>query len=259
MKTAGLWLGRAGRRIGRRGATLLFVGLLGAVLAASLCFIPPDQAATPAYVMLAQLMPLQAWGVLWGLLAGVCWVQAFMRQDRVAFAASTLMWWMFGVAYILGFLTGVNDRGWVGGGIWILFGAWLNLIATWPEASTPPPDAKATLRRPGDAIITADSSGVVRSWNAAAETMFGWSAPEMVARQSVHVIIPADLRAAHEEAMVLARVRGHLTSTGGRVLNTRALHRDGTVFPVETTLGMAQAGGGTTFSAVIRRLDAEEV
>jgi hypothetical protein len=54
-----------------------------------------------------------------------------MLQDRIAFALTTAMWWLYGLAHITGVFTGINPRGWVGGLLWIAFGGWVNLIATW--------------------------------------------------------------------------------------------------------------------------------
>lgn len=126
------------RRVGRRGASLLFVGMLAFVLAASLVWLSSAQAAsTPAYLVLSEFAPLRVWAAAWAVSGALCWVQAFMRSDRLAFAVATAMWWTFGLAYLVGVVTGVNPRGWVGGGIWLAFGGWLNLIATWPEAARP--------------------------------------------------------------------------------------------------------------------------
>jgi PAS domain S-box-containing protein len=55
-----------------------------------------------------------------------------------------------------------------------------------------------------DAIITKDLDGIVTSWNAAAERMFGYTAAEAVGR-SILMVIPEELQ--EEEEAVLARVR----------------------------------------------------
>jgi len=55
-----------------------------------------------------------------------------------------------------------------------------------------------------DVIISKDLDGTVRSWNPAAERLFGFTAAEMIGR-SIRTIIPADRQ--QEEDAVLAQVR----------------------------------------------------
>ena len=55
-----------------------------------------------------------------------------------------------------------------------------------------------------DAIVSKDLNGIVTSWNAAAERMFGFTASEMVG-QSIRRIIPDDRQ--QEEDEVLSRIR----------------------------------------------------
>src|SRR5438094_6253296 len=81
-----------------------------------------------------------------------------------------------------------------------------------------------------DAIISKDLNGVVRSWNRAAEGMFGFTASEAVGR-CITLIIPPD-RLAEEEA-VLARIRA-----GQRVdhFETVRLRKDGSPVDVSITV-----------------------
>src|SRR3954462_842908 len=55
-----------------------------------------------------------------------------------------------------------------------------------------------------DAIISKNAFGIITSWNAGAERVFGWTAQEMVG-SSILKIIPPDLR--DEEDRILAMVR----------------------------------------------------
>src|SRR5262252_7913461 len=54
-----------------------------------------------------------------------------------------------------------------------------------------------------DAIVSKDLTGRIKSWNAAAERIFGYSAAEAIGR-SIHLIIPNDRQS--EEAVVLERI-----------------------------------------------------
>src|ERR1700751_768452 len=55
-----------------------------------------------------------------------------------------------------------------------------------------------------DAIVSKTLDGIVTSWNAAAERLFGFSASEMIG-ESITKIIPEDLQ--HEEIEILAKLR----------------------------------------------------
>jgi len=55
-----------------------------------------------------------------------------------------------------------------------------------------------------DAIVSKDLTGIVTTWNAAAERLFGWTAEEMIGK-SILTIIPSELQ--HEETGILNRIR----------------------------------------------------
>jgi PAS domain-containing protein len=55
-----------------------------------------------------------------------------------------------------------------------------------------------------DAIISKDLNGVMMSWNAGAERMFGYTAEEVIGKP-VMILIPADRH--HEEPHILGRIR----------------------------------------------------
>jgi PAS domain S-box-containing protein len=68
-----------------------------------------------------------------------------------------------------------------------------------------------------DAILTKDLNGVIKSWNAAAERIFGYTADEVIG-QSITILIPVDRR--HEEDEILRRLR-----QGKRVEHFEAVRR----------------------------------
>jgi two-component system sensor kinase FixL len=81
-----------------------------------------------------------------------------------------------------------------------------------------------------DAIIGKDINGRVMSWNRAAETMFGYTAAEMIGRAIV-TLFPADRL--DEEADILQRIH-----RGERMTHfeTTRLHKDGHEIPVSVTI-----------------------
>ncbi|HUK36959.1 MAG TPA: PAS domain S-box protein, partial [Vicinamibacterales bacterium] len=81
-----------------------------------------------------------------------------------------------------------------------------------------------------DAIVSKDLNGVIVSWNAAAEQMFGYPAEEAIGR-SIRMIIPDDRQT--EEDEVLARIR-----RGSRIdhFETIRKRKDGSLFPISLTV-----------------------
>jgi PAS domain S-box-containing protein len=94
-----------------------------------------------------------------------------------------------------------------------------------------------------DAIVSKDLNGIVTSWNAAAEVMFGFSAHEMVG-QSIRRIIPSDRQ--DEEDVVLSRIR-----RGERVdhFETVRQRKDGSAMPVSLTVSPIRRGDGRVVGA----------
>jgi len=101
-----------------------------------------------------------------------------------------------------------------------------------------------------DAIVSADSFGRLLSWNSGAERMFGWRAEEVVGRP-LTVIIPERLRALHEAGITRVRQTGH-SKLAGSVVELIGLHRDGSEFPIELSVGAWNGPDGLAFSGVIR-------
>ncbi|GAA0919649.1 PAS domain S-box protein [Virgisporangium aurantiacum] len=90
-----------------------------------------------------------------------------------------------------------------------------------------------------DAIITADLSGRVLTWNPGAEQLYGFPAQEMLG-EPIDKIIPAERWVDEEEARTLVRL-------GGRVdrYRTARLHADGRLLAVSLSLSpLRDANGG---------------
>jgi two-component system, LuxR family, sensor kinase FixL len=112
-----------------------------------------------------------------------------------------------------------------------------------------------------DAVVTMDQDGKITDWNTNAETIFGWSHGEAVGRPLAETIIPPAHREAHHAGM-----RRFLSDGAGPILGRRievdALHRDGTIFPVELSVTARSFEGKYQFTAFVRdiseRLGAEK-
>jgi PAS domain S-box-containing protein len=113
-------------------------------------------------------------------------------------------------------------------------------------------DATATLYRAiceatADAIIFADRAGRIGLWNRGAELIFGHAAADVMG-QSLDIIIPERLRAAHWEAFHRSLQTG-LTKYTDRVLTTRAVHKDGTKRYVDLGFGLVRDASGAIAGA----------
>ncbi|TYB45900.1 PAS domain S-box protein [Nonomuraea sp. PA05] len=239
-------LTRVLHRIGRRGASLAFVGLLCLAIAASLAFPPAEQRASPGYTALAAIAPLGAWALAWCATGALCLVQMFLRSDRIAFAAATALLLLYGLVYLISTFNGDNPRGWVGAAVWLAFGGWIALIATWPEA------VAADRATGGAAVVVADADGLIQSWNPQAAKLFGWSTEEAVGRP-LTILMPPRLRHHHVEGLARVRVTGS-SKLAGRIIPLVGLRRDGSEFPIALTVNAWHSDDGIAYTGVIRPL-----
>ncbi|MFQ5708655.1 MAG: PAS domain S-box protein, partial [bacterium] len=101
-----------------------------------------------------------------------------------------------------------------------------------------------------DAIISADSSGYIISWNNGARTIFGYQEEEVLG-QPLTLLIPEWDRDAHEKGLK------RMTSTGeshviGKILELEGLRKDASVFPLELSVATWKTEEGTFYSGIIR-------
>jgi diguanylate cyclase (GGDEF)-like protein/PAS domain S-box-containing protein len=108
-----------------------------------------------------------------------------------------------------------------------------------------------------DAILAADQSGTIVSWNAAAERMFGRTAAEALG-QNVEIIIPDRLASRHRE--IFARAAGGApTRLVGSFVELVAARQDGSEFPVELSLARwGSAAPNMGFAAIVRDISARK-
>lgn len=102
-----------------------------------------------------------------------------------------------------------------------------------------------------DAVVTMDRDGAITEWNAQAELLFGWQAHEAIGRDLADTIIPADQRAAHREGLARYLHTGQANILG-KLVEFKACHHDGRVFPVEVSIAPLRLDDTVVFSAFIR-------
>ena len=105
-------------------------------------------------------------------------------------------------------------------------------------------------------IILADREGNIRVWNRASEGLFGFPAAEVMGK-SLDVIIPEHLRKAHWEGFDRSLASG-TTKYAGRVMTTRAVHKDGRRLYVDFSFGMLKDAAGNVLGAMAVGRDATE-
>jgi len=101
----------------------------------------------------------------------------------------------------------------------------------------------AIVQSSDDAIVGKNLKGIVTSWNAGAEKLFGYLAPEMVG-QSIRRLIPPERQ--HEEAEILARVRN---GESIRHFETVRLCKDGRKIDVSVTVSAIKDDTGKIIGA----------
>jgi PAS domain S-box-containing protein len=108
------------------------------------------------------------------------------------------------------------------------------------------------------AIVTIDQFGMISGWNRHAELTFGWRADEVIGRQLAEIIVPPEMRAAHDAG--LARFMSSRTARliGSRI-EVEALRRNGDIFPIELALSATNIEEDWQFTALIQDISERRV
>lgn len=122
-------------------------------------------------------------------------------------------------------------------------------MASVPSSDVPPTslaaDAQlaAIIESSDDAIVSKNLQGIIQSWNASAQRIFGWSADEAVGKP-ITIIIPPDRL--HEETDILSRIRA-----GQRVdhFETIRVRKDGRQVHVSVTISPVRDHSGKIVGA----------
>lgn len=131
-------LQRLVHKVGRRGAFLTFLALLDLVYAYSLFFPTEQSRRNPTSLFLADIAPLWFWGVLWGAVGLACAFFVFRRKDAPAFAAAMFIKVLWSLTFLIGWIVGLVERGYLSTAIWGAFALVVALISTWPEPGLEP-------------------------------------------------------------------------------------------------------------------------
>lgn len=115
----------------------------------------------------------------------------------------------------------------------------------------------AVLEYTDDAYVCTDDRGTITAWNRKAEDTFGWTRAEALGAAMHEMIIPPELRAAHQAGMARFQATGE-----AKVLNRRielpALCKDGRVIPVEVHISAVPVEGRMLFNAFLHEISARK-
>ena len=101
-----------------------------------------------------------------------------------------------------------------------------------------------------DGIIVIDESGMLEFVNAAIERMFGWKPLEVIGRNFDSLLMPRSNAGGDRLATVIdGNTRGLSVGVGREV---RAQRKDGSVFPMELTLGEMRIDGRIKYACIMR-------
>ena len=120
------------------------------------------------------------------------------------------------------------------------------------ETYTPEWLSHQIVKHTQEAIIFADRDGSIQFWNRGAESLFGYSAAEVLGA-SLDLIIPERLRARHQAGYRHVMATGH-TQYSQKLLAVPARRKDGARISIEFTVVLIQGSSGDIFgvAAIIR-------
>jgi PAS domain S-box-containing protein len=113
--------------------------------------------------------------------------------------------------------------------------------------------SRTLAREAPDAIVYADTKGVIAFWNQGAERIFGFSKAEALGK-SLDIIIPDNLRPRHWAGYAATMRTGKTRYGAGDLLAVPALRKDGRRISVEFTILLVhdESGAISGIAAILR-------
>lgn len=110
--------------------------------------------------------------------------------------------------------------------------------------------ARSILETTVDGIITIDDGGLIRSFNAAAEEIFGYTEAEVIG-ENVKVLMPAPYQEEHDGYMRSYHDTGRrrIIGIGREVTGQR---KDGSTFPMDLAVSEVRSGSVHAFTGIVR-------
>ena len=102
-----------------------------------------------------------------------------------------------------------------------------------------------------EGIITSDETGVIDSFNPAAEQIFGFDAEEVLGRY-VTMLMPANYAATHQRQLDRYLRTGKAKILGGGAREVAGRRKNGEEFPIDLATSEMVIGGRHCFIAAVR-------
>lgn len=108
---------------------------------------------------------------------------------------------------------------------------------------------RALLETTADGVIAIDSEGIIDTFNPAAETLFGYTADEVIGN-NIRMLMPEPDRRQHDSSLENYAQTGkaHIIGIGREVIGQR---KDGSTFPIHLAIGEFLVSGRRMFSGII--------
>lgn len=103
----------------------------------------------------------------------------------------------------------------------------------------------------GEGILTVNQDGIIESFNAAAASIFGHAAVDVIG-QPLQMLMPPELRAQHQAGMHHYLQGGEARVIGKPKLEMPGLRKDGSVFTLELTVNEIRFANRQVFVGVVR-------
>ena len=133
-------------------------------------------------------------------------------------------------------------------------------FASLPAETTSQARLASVLDTAVDGIIVISDSGRMLVFNKACEKLFGYPASEVLG-ENVNILMPSNYSDHHDEYIHSYLTTGHRKIIGiGRAVHGR--HKDGSIFPLELSVGESATPDGRQFIGILRdlrpKVEAEE-
>jgi len=116
--------------------------------------------------------------------------------------------------------------------------------------------SRIIFEKAADAVITIDSKGIIGLFNPTAERMFGYTAKEVLGK-NVKVLMPEPYHSEHDGYLTRYQETGQRKIIGiGR--ETSGLRKDGTIFPLNLSVGEATIDQDSVYIGVLTDITAQK-